>query len=108
MVEQAFVRAKDSLRIERIMELKTFLNDNDSVLERFEDELFGRLIDKVMVTSLVEVTFIFKTGVEVREVLDNYTKVPLNGTTIRIFCGKLFSGLGRIDKEEYETKGVRT
>ena len=61
--------AKDSLRIERIKELKAFLMENDSVLERFDGELFGRLIDKVIVTSLVEVTFVFKTGVEVREVL---------------------------------------
>ncbi len=34
----------------------------------FHGELIGRLIEKVMVTSLVEVTFVFKTGVEVREV----------------------------------------
>lgn len=33
--------AKDNLRIERIKELKTFLKENDSVLERFDGELFG-------------------------------------------------------------------
>ena len=60
--------AQDSLRIDRIKGLKAYLMDNDSVLERFDGMLFGRLIDKVMVTSLVEVTFVFKTGVELREV----------------------------------------
>ena len=41
--------------------------DNDSVLEGFDGELLGRLIEKVTVTTLVEVTFVFKTGVEVRK-----------------------------------------
>lgn len=61
--------AKDSLRIERIEELKAYLMDNDSVLEMFDGGLFGRLIEKVTVASLVEGPFIFKTGVEIREVL---------------------------------------
>lgn len=61
--------AQDTLQIERIKELKTFLKESDSVLERFDGDVFGRLIEKVIVTSLVEVTFVFKTGVEVREVL---------------------------------------
>lgn len=56
--------AMDSLRIERIKELKAFLKDNDSVLDKFDGDLFGRLIEKVIVTSLIEVTFVFKTGVE--------------------------------------------
>jgi len=61
--------ALDSLRIERIKELKAFLKDSDSVLERFDGNLFGRLIERVTVHSLVEVTFVFKTGVEVKEIV---------------------------------------
>lgn len=61
--------AKDSLRVERIKELKAFMQDSDVMMAKFDGELFGRLIEKVIVTSLVEVSYLFKTGVEVREVL---------------------------------------
>ena len=61
--------AMDSLRIDRIKDLKEFFRNSDIPLEKFDGDLFGRLIEKIKVTSLVEVTFIFKTGVEVREVL---------------------------------------
>ena len=37
--------------------------------ERFDGGLFRRLVDKVCVKSLVEATFVFKTGVEGREIL---------------------------------------
>ena len=39
------------------------------MLERFDGDLFGRLVEKVSVKSLAEVTFVFKTGVEVRTVM---------------------------------------
>lgn len=45
------------------------MQSQTSPLEYFNEELFRRLIEKVSVKSLVEVTFVFKTGVEVREVL---------------------------------------
>ena len=35
---------------------------------RFDEEIFRRLIEKVKVQSMVEVVFVFKMGVEVREV----------------------------------------
>ena len=38
-------------------------------LTKFDGDLFRRLIEKVKVLSMVEVEFVFKTGVEVREIL---------------------------------------
>ena len=35
---------------------------------KFDEEIFRRLIEKVKVQSMVEVVFVFKTGVEVREI----------------------------------------
>ena len=57
------------LQLDRIKELKEYLRGTDVGIDKFDGELFGRLIDKVVVRSLVEVTFVFKTGVEVKEVL---------------------------------------
>lgn len=57
------------MRIQRIDELRDFLQSQTSPLEYFNEDLFRRLIEKVSVKSLVEATFVFKTGVEVREVL---------------------------------------
>ena len=34
---------------------------------KFDEEIFRRLIEKVKVQSMVEVVFVFKTGVEMRE-----------------------------------------
>ena len=48
---------------------KEYLQGTDTAIEKFDGELFGRLIEKVVVRSLVEVTFVFKTGVEVKELL---------------------------------------
>ncbi|MDV5064205.1 hypothetical protein RVY78_09630 [Veillonella sp. YH-vei2232] len=57
------------IRIQRIDELRQFIQEQYSPLERFDGELFRRLVEKVSVKSLVEATFVFKTGVEVGEVL---------------------------------------
>ncbi|MDO9535471.1 MAG: hypothetical protein Q7J85_09100 [Bacillota bacterium] len=57
-------------RIERIKDLKAYLKNSEGPLEKFDGDLFGRLVEKVIVTSLIEVTFVFKTGVEVNEVLE--------------------------------------
>lgn len=57
------------LRINRIEELKDYLQNQDASLKKFDEDLFRRLIEKVKVQSLVEAVFIFKTGVEVREIL---------------------------------------
>ena len=40
-----------------------------SNLVKFDEDLFRRLVEKVKVQSMVEAVFVFKTGVEVREIL---------------------------------------
>lgn len=62
--------ANDVLKVEKIKELRTYLKNNHTPLDKFDGDLFGRLIEKVTVTSLIEVTFVFKTGIEIREVLE--------------------------------------
>ncbi|MBP2654284.1 MAG: putative recombinase [Firmicutes bacterium] len=61
--------AQKVIRIQRIDELRQFIQEQSSPLERFDGDIFRRLIEKVSVKSLIEVTFVFKTGLEVREVL---------------------------------------
>ncbi len=38
-------------------------------LTKFDEDLFRRVVEKVKVQSEIEVEFVFKVGVEVREVL---------------------------------------
>ena len=61
--------AQKVIRIQRIDELRQFIQEQYSPLERFDGDLFRRLLEKVSVKSLVEAVFVFKTGVEVNEVL---------------------------------------
>lgn len=61
--------AQNVIRIQRIDELRQFLQSQASPLEYFNEDLFRRLIEKVSIKSLVEAAFLFKTGIEVREVL---------------------------------------
>lgn len=62
-------KAERVLRVNRIMELEEYLATQESPLEKFDEDLFRRLIEKIKVQSMVEVVFVFKTGVEVREIL---------------------------------------
>ena len=48
---------------------KAYLTAQDTLLDRFDGDLFRRLVEKVKVLSMVEAVFVFKTGVEVREIL---------------------------------------
>lgn len=57
------------IRIQRMDDMRQFLLSQDSPLEKFDGDILRRLIEKVSVKSLVEAIFIFKTGIEVREVL---------------------------------------
>ena len=61
--------AQKVIRIQRIDELRQFIQEQYSPLERFDGDLFRRLLEKVSVKSLVEAVFVFKTGAEVREIL---------------------------------------
>ena len=42
--------------------------DLEQAFLKFDEEIFRSLIEKVKVQSMVEVVFVFKTGVEAREV----------------------------------------
>lgn len=61
--------AQKVIRIQRVDDLRRFLQRQESPLEKFDEDIFRRLIEKVSIKSLVEATFVFKTGIEVREVL---------------------------------------
>jgi hypothetical protein len=53
----------------KLDEFKAYLAAQGTLLDRFDSELFRRLIEKVKVLSMVEVAFVFKVGLEVREIL---------------------------------------
>lgn len=61
--------AERILRLDRIKEIQEHLNQQESLLDTFDEDLFRMLIEKVKVLSITEVVFVFKTGVEVKEVL---------------------------------------
>ncbi|MCL4517226.1 MAG: hypothetical protein M1379_16855 [Firmicutes bacterium] len=41
----------------------------ESGIDKFDDVLFRRFVEEVMIQSMAEVAFVFKVGLEVREVL---------------------------------------
>jgi len=53
-LEQAFLRVMNKAQ--------------EANLVKFDEEIFRRLVEKVKVKSMVEAVFVFKTGVEVREI----------------------------------------
>lgn len=53
----------------RIKEIEEYLLAQESPLEKFDEDLFRRVVEKVKVQSMVEAVFVFKTGVEVMEIL---------------------------------------
>jgi hypothetical protein len=57
------------MRQKRILEMKKFLNSTDTPLARFDAGLFRRLVEKVVIQSLVEATFVFRCRIELREIL---------------------------------------
>lgn len=62
-------QAERVLRVNRVQELQDYLMAQETSLTKFDEDLFRRLIEKVKVHSMVEAVFVFKTGVEVREIL---------------------------------------
>ena len=61
--------AQKVIRIQRIDELRQFVQEQETPLVRFDGDLFRRLVEKVSVMTKNEVTFVFKTGAEVKEVM---------------------------------------
>ena len=81
-MEQAFLRAMNKISMEGLEEytpeqqterekqvkgLEDYLVEANLV--KFDEDLFRRVVEKVNACSMVEVEFVFKAGVEVREVL---------------------------------------
>jgi len=62
-------QAEQVLRVNRIQEIEEYLLAQESPLEKFDEDLFRRVVERVKVQSMVEAVFVFKTGVEVREIL---------------------------------------
>ena len=57
------------LRVNRIQEIEEYLLAQECSLEKFDEDLFCRVVEKVKVQSMVEAMFVFKTGVGVKEIL---------------------------------------
>jgi DNA invertase Pin-like site-specific DNA recombinase len=57
-------------RIRMVGEFKAYLDARGrEQVDKFDGDLFRKLVEKVRVQSMVEVEFVFKVGVEVREIL---------------------------------------
>lgn len=55
--------------IQKVKEIEKILRDRQDIIKDFDRELFTQIVDKVKVISLVEVEFIYKSGVVVKEIL---------------------------------------
>ena len=62
-------QAERALRVNRVEELQDYLMAQDDNLIEFDEEIFRRFVEKVKVQSMAEVAFVFKVGVEVRDIL---------------------------------------
>lgn len=63
------VELSELVRQKRIEEMKKFLSSAETPLTKFDAALFRRLVDKVIIHSFVEANFIFRSGIELREIL---------------------------------------
>jgi len=63
---QAEFKRKDTLA--RVREIEKMLRGQEIVKE-FDEDLFTSLVERIRVKSLVEVVFVLKAGVKVREIL---------------------------------------
>jgi hypothetical protein len=68
--DQLTEREMREMREKRVEELRDYLMGQESGIDKFNDVLFRRFVEKVAVQSMAEVAFVFKVGVDVREVLD--------------------------------------
>lgn len=56
-------------RVRKGEEFNAYLAAQGSLLDKFDEDVFHRVVEKVKVRSMVEVDFVFKAGVEVGEIL---------------------------------------
>ncbi len=60
------------IRQNRIAEIEEYLKFQDTLLAKFDGEVFRRLVEKVIVHSMVEVTFILGLGLRSRKYWSKY------------------------------------
>lgn len=56
-------------RLQKVKEIKKVLDGREDIIKKFDDELFSQMVEQVKVISLVEVEFVYKSGVMVKEIL---------------------------------------
>jgi DNA invertase Pin-like site-specific DNA recombinase len=61
--------AERALQEERIKDLISFLDEQNTPLDDFDEALFRRVIDKMIILPRDHIIFVFKCGMEVRETL---------------------------------------
>jgi len=57
------------IRRNKVEELREYITSQDAPLAKFDGDLFRKLVERVLVHSMVEVTFVFRSGVEVKEIV---------------------------------------
>lgn len=62
-------RTERVIREKQVQELRNYLIEQENEIVKFDEVLFRRLIEKIEVRSMVEVEFVLKVGMEMREVL---------------------------------------
>lgn len=55
--------------LQKVKEIKKVLDGREDIIKKFDDELFSQMVEQVKVISLVEVEFVYKSGVMVKEIL---------------------------------------
>jgi len=67
VIEEA--ELSELMQRKRIEELSKYLNSTETPFAKFDAALFRKLVEKVVIHSLVEATLIFRSGIELREIL---------------------------------------
>ena len=55
--------------LQKVKEIKKVLDGREDIIKKFDEELFSQMVEQVKVISLVEVEFVYKSGVMVKEIL---------------------------------------
>ncbi|MFD3156684.1 recombinase family protein [Haloimpatiens sp. FM7330] len=62
------VEATREKGIQKVKEIEKSINGREDVIREFDEELFTQMVEKVMVVSLVELEFVFKSGGNMKEI----------------------------------------
>lgn len=55
--------------LQKVKEIKKVLDGREYIIKKFGEELFSKMVEQVKVISLVEVEFVYKIGVSIKEIL---------------------------------------